>query len=81
MVIIPGASFEDGFRLAERLRLVIEETVFETQKGIIRATVSAGVASIDYTMVNIEDLIKAADDALYRAKSRAKNSVKIAISL
>lgn len=77
MIIISGASVEDGLRLAERLRLLTEETVFDTGRGSIRATLSAGIASIDDSMATVEDIIRAADDALYKAKARGKNRVEL----
>lgn len=81
MIIIPGATIEDGLRLAERMRFLIEETVIDTGNGAVSATISAGIASIDDKMTSVEDIIKAADNALYRAKSRGKNRVELSIFL
>jgi diguanylate cyclase (GGDEF)-like protein len=60
--------------VAERIRQQIEEEV----RGEVRVTVSIGVSSYPEHGVEIESLIRAADDAMYRAKRAGKNQVFMA---
>jgi diguanylate cyclase (GGDEF)-like protein len=63
--------------LAERLRETVSETSFETEKGIVKVTISIGVASIDIDCTNLEDLFRHSDQALYAAKNAGRNCVRI----
>ena len=68
---------EDAIRLAERFRHSISREPFETCAGKIDVTTSVGVAVIP----NVDaswPLLKAADDALYRAKAAGRNTVAFA---
>lgn len=76
-VILPETEQEGAVIIADKLRLLIQEYNFphkETQPfGHI--TVTIGVSSYPDNTVILEDLVKYADDALYRAKSEGKNKV------
>lgn len=80
-VILPGTSLENAIQFAEKLRLVISndpELNYTTQAGVktFRVTGSFGVASVKGTKaMNPENLLKAADRALYRAKKGGRNQV------
>ncbi len=67
-IILPDASKRDALIIAERIRLNIEQT---EQK----ITVSLGVASFPDNGNNKDELINAADSALYEAKRAGKNKV------
>jgi two-component system cell cycle response regulator len=77
LMILPNT---DGIRatiVAERARKAAEDHVYRYKEFLVRVTVSAGIASIP---ANREarteaDILKAADDALYRAKSASRNRV------
>jgi diguanylate cyclase (GGDEF)-like protein len=69
-----GASMEDALGLAERFRQSVCREPFETSAGHIDVTTSVGIAVV----VNVEGswtLVKAADEALYRAKASGRNAV------
>ncbi len=77
LMILPNT---DGIRaaiVAERVRKATEEHVYRYKEFLVRVTVSAGLASIPANReVHTEaDLVKAADDALYRAKQVSRNKV------
>ncbi|MEN6614989.1 MAG: diguanylate cyclase, partial [Syntrophorhabdus sp.] len=60
--------------VAERLRGAIDSTTFEFDGNQVHVTVSAGVASY-LNGHQKKDLIKKADDNLYRAKNEGKNRI------
>jgi len=65
---------DQAMLLAERLRLRIAQSSLNRQEQALKITVSIGVAGLRPEM-NTEDLVKAADDAHYRAKQTGKNRV------
>ena len=76
MVLLPGTVLDAGVTFAERVRQEVEAHQFEYDGGALTCTVSAGVASWPYPRVQSRLLlIKAADDALYVAKSIGRNRV------
>ena len=74
-LLMPATSIEAATTVAERVRAAIEDLVIETEGKELRATVSIGVASGADTL---EELIRRADRALYRAKGRGRNAVVVA---
>jgi diguanylate cyclase (GGDEF)-like protein len=79
LVVLPETTEADAAILAERLRAAIEELIIDGVPGF-RVTLSAGVAAIasDGTAAEsdlFDRLLKAADAALYRAKSAGRNRV------
>ena len=63
--------------LAEKYRVIVEETDFEIGRKI---TVSFGVSQFN-SDEGVEDLIKRADKALYQAKSSGKNKVVLSAEI
>jgi two-component system, cell cycle response regulator len=78
LVICARSDREDSRQLAERLRMAVRE--FEIDLGInsrIKVTISCGVATWIDSFTNDSELIKAADEALYRAKQNGRNRVEV----
>lgn len=74
LIIFPETDIHKAGFVAERLRTAVENSTFELEGNQIRVTVSGGIAS--YLNGREEkDLIKEADDNLYRAKSEGKNRI------
>src|SRR2546425_334320 len=78
VALLPQTTAVHGQRLAERIRRVTEtHPVHGTHppQPVIRITVSAGVATfpLNDRIQRPEDFVKAADDALYRAKDAGRN--------
>ena len=78
VALLPQTTAVHGQRLAERIRRVTEAERFhgaDAPEPIIWITVSAGVATfpLNDRIKRPEDLVKAADDALYRAKGAGRN--------
>ena len=77
LVICARSNLSDSQLLAERLRKAIETMNFAYDSHEIRTTISLGVASWDEEMKSSEDLTKAADRALYKAKNKGRNRVEV----
>lgn len=80
LVLAPHTTLEEGCQLAERLRTGIESAPLvpggETKDGRpLHAQVSVGVAAMGPDVQDGPALLKAADDALYRAKREGRNRV------
>ncbi|KQM68684.1 diguanylate cyclase [Xylophilus sp. Leaf220] len=68
-----------AMRAAERLRSGIEAACIDLQNGQqVRVTASFGVATARNALCNLEDLLRAADTALYAAKAQGRNRVVLA---
>ena len=75
-VVLRAIPIEQAMLLAERLRKLVEQTPIVHQGRELRATVSVGVAGYPTTAVETcEQLMEAADRALYRAKREGRNRV------
>jgi two-component system cell cycle response regulator len=74
-VFLPECSLSHALRIAERVRAEIEELETPCGDEIIRATTSAGAAETAQGVETVEALIKAADQALYKAKRDGRNRV------
>ncbi|MGV8988971.1 MAG: diguanylate cyclase [Cypionkella sp.] len=75
-VVMSDASVEKAVEVAERLRLSLHATKVPFENEEIRFTVSIGVAGFG-DGATPEDVIAAADAALYRAKSGGRNRLGI----
>lgn len=72
-VLLPQTSLEEANQIAERIRRQIERTEFPHRP----ITISIGIANCTAEISSPEDLIWAADRALYQAKDRGRNNVRI----
>ena len=81
IIIFPETSPEEGIALAERLRAAIEKMSLPDPMEKIRVTVSLGVSSYPADRITSPyDLIREADDALYRAKAGGRNQVRAMVT-
>jgi two-component system, sensor histidine kinase LadS len=78
IVMLPGLNKERACVLAESLREHIRKlSVSVGENGVVRFTISVGVAEISEETGSIEELINQADSALYRAKESGRNRVEL----
>jgi diguanylate cyclase (GGDEF)-like protein len=76
-VILPETSASGAFVVAERIRLKIAQ-FFRRKPGGPKVTVSGGVAAYPEDSEALEDLIRRADQGLYRSKAAGKNRITLA---
>jgi diguanylate cyclase (GGDEF)-like protein len=74
-LILPETGQIDAYELLERLRAMIERTVFCLPDNPMTVTISVGVAQLDPEQAKSFELIEKADAALYEAKRQGKNQV------
>jgi diguanylate cyclase (GGDEF)-like protein len=74
-ILLPDTSAAVGRITAERLKQAVAalEVPFET--GPIKFTVSAGVAELDPKRGNWEEMMRRADEAMYKIKQHGRNAV------
>jgi two-component system cell cycle response regulator len=78
VVLLPESDFVSGFGMAERIRRKVEEYEFRVshEVGILKKTLSIGVATLNHHGDSPAELIKRADTALYHAKHHGRNQVQ-----
>lgn len=75
-VVLRATSIDQAAQLAERLRKLVEDTLVAHGGRDLRATMSIGVAAYPIIQAEtVEQLLEAADRALYRAKRSGRNRV------
>lgn len=73
-VYLAGASPAEAFDAAERLRLAIAVAPVEWEGRSIQITASFGVAAVKNAAgIHLDQLLQAADEALYKAKDAGRN--------
>ena len=75
VVIMPETNIEGGFIPLQRLRRSIEEYNFEYNGVRAKVTASIGATMNYQSFASSAELLKAADEALYRAKEEGRNRV------
>lgn len=75
VVICPGGNLPMGVRLAERLRLSLAQQPIAVGDLSLAVTVSIGVSQQDVTTATMDEVLRRADAALYRAKREGRNRV------
>ncbi len=75
LVLLPGASAVDARRVAERIRERIAHLAIDSDAGPVNLTTSVGVSCHAAAMRSPDDLVAAADRALYGAKRAGRNRV------
>ncbi|NNC77110.1 MAG: GGDEF domain-containing protein [Woeseiaceae bacterium] len=78
IILLPNTSASDAADVAERIRSAVQnlELIWEGRR--IRLSLSLGVAEVGAGADTFDDLLKAADNALYTAKKRGRNRTVVA---
>lgn len=81
VALLPGATVEDAYDVVERIRQVVESAVFEGQSCQPGGTVTLSVGVAATPEGDGPSLVRAADMALYEAKTTGRNRVVIETQL
>ncbi len=73
LILLPGLTSEQAVARTERLRAACALASVSTREGDLHVTVSAGVATTSGSTRSVDELMEAADAALYRAKREGRN--------
>ncbi len=77
IVFLPGTGKQHARLIAERIRSNIEDREIIFDGGILRCTLSIGVAEWEFSNCCVEGVLKNADEALYQAKTNGRNQVAV----
>ena len=79
-LILPDTGREGAISVAVRIRERVAEHVFLATDGLaVRLTASVGVATLPDVAGSAEELIRAADMAMYKVKEAGKNGIHVAL--
>jgi diguanylate cyclase (GGDEF)-like protein/PAS domain S-box-containing protein len=78
VMVMPGTSLDKGYERAERIRLAFEGLDIRHPGGYLSATLSLGVAVYPHHGETWQEVLHAADRAMYVAKDAGKNCTRIA---
>jgi diguanylate cyclase (GGDEF)-like protein len=76
--LLPYTTTEQAYRVAERIRHQVEQTMMEVSGTLVRITASLGIASTDAFAYELDTLMRRADTAVYAAKRAGRNRVVVA---
>jgi diguanylate cyclase (GGDEF)-like protein len=80
-LVLPDTGAEGAYAVGERTRERIAAHAFLAADGLnIRLTASVGVATLPDAAMSAEELMQAADAAMYEVKDRGKNGIQAARS-
>ena len=78
-LVLPDTGGEGAFAVGERIRERIAAFHFLSADRLdIHLTVSVGVATLPDVAASAEELVQAADEAMYRVKDSGKNGIQAA---
>ncbi len=73
VVLMPGATAGEALRWAEQMRAAVTDAGRDFERSGLHVTISAGVAEVHDSTARPEELLDAADAALYAAKRAGKD--------
>lgn len=77
-VILPQTNIKEAYIVAERIRKAIEGAEYQFRNDSMKVTASIGITALHLRDVTVEELIEESDKALYVAKDKGRNQVRIA---
>jgi diguanylate cyclase (GGDEF)-like protein len=78
-VVLPETGREGAISLAGRIREHVHSARFLESEGLsVHLTVSIGVAALPDVAASADELLRAADMAMYRVKARGKDGIDVA---
>ena len=75
IILLSDVNLKKGLSIAERIREKVEQASFIHDNEAVKCTISIGISFIDDKILNIDELLRKADQALYDAKNNGRNCV------
>jgi diguanylate cyclase (GGDEF)-like protein len=75
IVLLPSSDARESAAVAERIRGTVAALGLQTERGAVAVTVSIGIAEVLPQEGTLDRFVKAADEALYKAKEAGRNCV------
>jgi diguanylate cyclase (GGDEF)-like protein len=77
-IILPRANKREAIEVAKKLRRSVEQADFVRgyMQPLGRVTISAGVSTAPDDASTVEDLVRKADESLFRAKQSGRNTIR-----
>jgi diguanylate cyclase (GGDEF)-like protein len=75
LILLPDTNGEAALKVADKIRLTVEQHKFRIAGGELKKTISVGVALFPEDSETFWQTLKYADVALYRAKDEGRNRV------
>jgi len=76
VILVPMSPGEEVLRTAEEINRIVSSKEFLADKEKFRVTISIGISHYPRDGASPEDLLSAADQALYWVKGHGRNGVK-----
>lgn len=78
LVVLPNTTLDTALAILERLRLAALAIELPSSGAGLRVSISAGLATNELSASTLDSIVAAADTALYEAKARGRDAVRIA---
>ena len=72
-ILLEDSDAKGAWKVAERLRLMVEELELKDAGEMVPVTISLGIAAFPQDAASLEKLVSLADQALYQAKEAGRN--------
>jgi diguanylate cyclase (GGDEF)-like protein len=76
-VLLPHTGAKAALAVAEKIRAAIARSRVEGEQGGVRFTASFGIAALDGGEIDVDQMLKRADTALYAAKEAGRNNCQL----
>ncbi len=75
LILMTEMRLDQGMKRAEEIRSLIEDLKIEFEGALIQVTVSIGAAEYPSSSTSMRDVMRKADQAMYRAKFKGRNQI------
>jgi diguanylate cyclase len=73
IIILPGSNMDQSCNVAQKLGSLVRDTPFQIDGRSVMVTLSLGVSVFEFNDVDYSNMLKRADEALYRAKDNGRD--------